>query len=350
MVTKKIVPLRSVCLRAVQLTILMSSSVAAQHLLLEKLVHQASEAYQQLNSISLEVSYQNQYVDDFLKYRRDSGYPMDLYWPSSKGKAVYQNLIGNLFGCDRKVWWGDGTVHTDVRMAWDGIGFQSLNRKNPNGANLDVARKSQFWRMSDIHVASPLENGLQFLMAATSRSDNGNFPEDDHIWRVTLDRIRERERWLDLVRRLKGSVQVIDYKAQKCALFAVDGGVARGDRQSRIIYKIWLPVDAPTYPLRLETRTMDRNLLMGEMEVDEFHDGVGIGSGVKLRFPKKLHTLAYTLDPGYQNKPYRRMDFEFSEYTYNEKLKADDFKIDPALAKRVNFLDTGDFVIMDNLK
>jgi hypothetical protein len=313
---------------------------------LETLARKLATTYAGLKSFSVTAKVQSRFQDDFMKYREESGQSLLIHWPSSSGEYEYV-AKDNMFGIDNKNWWGDGTVQTDKLEAWDGLTWQSLSRKDPKRPYLLIAQKRQGGQEAQAHVASPLGWGFSFLLAATARPSDGNFPEDDYQWRVTLDKMRDKRVWYAFSQRLKGQVQLIDYQEQPCWKFSVDGGIARGDRSTKIYYTIWLPWAAPVYPIKYECRRHDDNYLLGVSEVSEFCAAVDIGTGTPLRFPKKLRHTSYTSDPRWRNKVVSFNDVEFSDCQFNPPLSDDAFKIDREQASHVTFLDTGKMFYRD---
>ncbi len=330
--------------------VLLAVPAPARSLLLENLVLQAHSAYEGLERFSVKVKYEWRYEDDFWRYRQNSKYPMDLHWPSGHGEALHQAKADGLFVSDRKMWWEDGTLMTNERLAWDGLDFQRLNRFFPGSANLYLARKRQLWGVpaADAHRESPLTLGMRFLRLANPHVEQSGWQERAYLWNVSLDMLRQKKTWQDMLRRLRGDVEPVRYKGQHCLRFNVNSNPAPGERNPRSYCTVWLPVAAPSYPLRVEIRAIDTSYLWNEWEVDEFFDAVEIAPGSWLRFPKTIHQLNYTEDPNYRDRPYDRTEFDFSEYEFNGSSSEDVFKIDPALARRVHFLDTGKTISMDN--
>jgi len=156
-----------------------------------------------------------------------------------------------------------------------------------------------------------------------------------------LDKMRDKGRWQSLVPRLRGKVEVTEQQGQPCWTFCVDGGIALGDRSSKIYYKVWLPVAAPVYPIRYELRDQKDSYLWKTFEVIEFLEPVDIGAAMPLRFPQKTRAITYTTDPNWRGRTVEVRDREYTECQFNPPISDDEFKIDSRQASSITNKDTG---------
>jgi hypothetical protein len=318
-------------------SLLTASSSPAQEI--ESLARKLATTYEKLRGFSVTAKIQCQNPDDFMQFRKAAGTPFSVHWPSYHGYCKSFAHEG-MFGCDKKLWWGDGKPMRDEMQAWDGLHWQSLNRNDPTSPTLDISRQRTQIR-GGVHLASPLEYAFPFLVTATARAYDGNRVKDDYLCRVTLDTMHDKRVWQSFAQRLTKKVVLVHHNKELCWKLTVEGGFARGDRSSQIQYTVWFPVEAPVYPRRFEARMNRTNDLMAIFEVAEFHEAVDLGADLPLRFPKKFNLTNFTTDSRWLNKPVQTQEYEFTECALNPSLSEDDFKIDYSQASLVRQLDSG---------
>jgi len=303
---------------------------------LEIIARNLANTYEALHSFTVTVKYDSRFADGFLEYRKAAG--MDLKVKSQSFSALVTYFAKeDLFGNDQKSWNGDGSVAYDMRQAWDGVQWQCLHRTNPDNHWFGIARRRNGAHEASAQIGSPLQMGFPYLISGARVVTGGDWPADDYLWKATLDKMHDKKAWQAFAQRLKGIVYRIKFEGQDCWLFNVTSGSFDGDD---LYTRIWLPVDAPVYPIRFELHQVRGNRLLGSTQVTRFFDAVDIGAERPLRFPRTVYTENFTDDPNWSGKPYSTVNFEYLEFKFNPPLTGDDFKVDPSSATAIQLLDT----------
>lgn len=188
--------------------------------------------------------------------------------------------------------------------------------------------------------AMPYQEAYSFLMAPTQRSGTTPFP-DGYQWGVTLESLRNSDVWESALSRVRGKIDLADYKGQPCWVFVIAGGVGRGDRKTPVFYKVWLPTAHPSFPIRVETRSSQKNTPWIEFEVLEFSEPVVLDGTVKIRYPLKYLKTHGNAPGRNKNLPYSIHQVTVRKAQFNQTLAEDEFVIYPSEASRVINLDTG---------
>lgn len=323
--------------------VVVSGGASAQDLTI--IARQMSSFYADIQSISTTAKSRSDWLEDFVSYRQKAGWSVPAHVTTFSDDSYAAR--GLMFTADIKSKWGNDAALNDTRYAWDGTHWQSLNRLAAVGPVLELSSKRSGGLEASAHRASIFEMGLPFLLVATPRELPGHLPEDDYQFRVTLDKVRDSRLWDSFARRLVGQIEPVTLAGQACLKFRIDGGVARGDRSTKIFYDIWLPANNPTFPVKHEMRSQVNDILMGRFEVTDFFDNISIVGKKVLGFPKRYRVTFFTDDPAWLNKPYQIDEFELSKCDFNAIISDDEFKIDPGQALRIDLLDTNQTIYVD---
>lgn len=225
--------------------------------------------------------------------------------------------------------------------AWNGALWQNLNRRGGHRLyHMKIARvrhEAHELRSSDSMI---YEDAFRFLVAPTWRQGVTPF-DDGYQWAITLDKLRDPARWKAAFARIQGKIDVVDRDGVPRWNFVFDGGYGRGDRKTQMFHRVWLPMDSPSFPVRLETRSPRKDNPWIEFRVIEFSKPQELEGGVKIRYPLKYRKTWFNAPRRNKNLPYSIKEVEIREAKFNHSLTEEDFLIDQAGAHAVTDLDTG---------
>ncbi|MDF1816758.1 MAG: hypothetical protein P1V20_31435 [Verrucomicrobiales bacterium] len=298
-----------------------------------------SAPFEKLSSVEFEMVRRGFYDEGFLAWRNSTKFPLDPRGSKPSIRAHKYISNGPLFAYDCLSRSEDGAILISEKGAWDGSNWQRLKRLG--GRNrLEIARKRQGVYELMSSNAMPYQEAFTFLMAPTPIPGTSPFP-DSYKWVVTLESLRNPEVWKSALARVRGEIEAADYKGQACWVFVVDGGVGLGDRKTPLFHKVWLPIAHPSFPVRVESRSVPKNTAWIEFEVLEFSDPVLLEEGVSIRYPLK-YRRTYLNAPGRnRNLPFRTEEIEIRKARFNLPLSKEAFCIDASEAIQVKNLDTG---------
>ena len=302
-----------------------------------------SVPFEKLSSVEFEMVRTAAYDESFLAWRNSTDSPLD---PSGSKPYIRTHKYisnGSLFAYDCLSRRENGVITISEKGAWDGLNWQRLKRLGGRGNRLEIARKRHGMYELMSTNAMPYQEAFKFLMAATPISGTSPFP-DSYKWGVTLESLRDPEVWKSALSRVRGEIDVADYKGQACWVFVIDGGVGLGDRKTPLFHKVWLPTAHPSFPVRIESRSVPKNTAWIEFEVLQFSDPVLLEGGVSIRYPLKYRTTYINAPGRNRNLPFKVDEVEIKKARFNVPLTKDDFSIDPSEAVQVKNMDTGQTV------